>query len=293
MRSLFLALILPLASFGQTSTIRGTIVNKSNGERIPFATIGLQEENIGINADDNGQFVLASMFPVDTLIISCFGFTTLKLPSFGLNTDRVSIELSPAAPPLKETVARDHHKWAYNTLNEFSNCGEFFVNYCSYMTQLAQHFTTPADNAMLSSVDICRLSQGILSKEKTKFRIRVYDIDPITKGPAKDLCEEVVEVSTKNRLVHIDLEPYRISIPNHEFFVAVEWLKIPYNEEQGEEVLPNGKKRKSVNYKPTISYTRNTSDTQGTWMLDNKNVWSPLSAKAFATNASIAATVKY
>mgnify|MGYP003392382058 FL=1 len=73
--------IFPLFCFGQIS-ITGKVINKRTKEAIAFATVGLVKENIGTNAVEDGSFHLQSIKPIlnDSLIISCLGFVTLKLP---------------------------------------------------------------------------------------------------------------------------------------------------------------------------------------------------------------------
>jgi hypothetical protein len=104
--------------------------------------------------------------------------------------------------------------------------------------QLAEQFDVPKAGMLLKNVVINRLAfyQYYITQyentelEYTKFRIRLYDVDAITGGPGKDLCNEIIEVkSSDQKQKDINLKSYNIVIPNKTFFVAVEWLRDYYN----------------------------------------------------------------
>ena len=71
MKILVSFLLFPFCSFGQ-KTFTGIVSSENGINKVPYATIGLIKENIGINADENGYFILNSASPKlnDTLIIS-------------------------------------------------------------------------------------------------------------------------------------------------------------------------------------------------------------------------------
>jgi hypothetical protein len=287
-------LLLPLSLFGQTQ-IQGSIIDKLKGEQVPFATVGLIKENIGGNADENGQFSITSTKQQqdDTLIVSSMGYQTRKVPLSTLSQHKGTIALSPLPTALKEVVVRNDYKWTYSTLNDFSGCGHEFVSSSGYHTQLAQHFDVGTSGAILSSVAICRFSIPLIAREKARFRIRVYDMDPVTRAPSTDLCNQVIEVSTKSSHVVVDMQPYNILIPNKDFFVAVEWLKIPYNEQRVDWKGPNGEKQVHISYSPSIGWTKQKNDTMQAWVLNYKNEWSLWRSPFNKTSVSIAATLKY
>lgn len=279
---------------GQT-TYNGTISNKRTKEIIPFSTVGLVKENIGINAAEDGTFILVSKneTPNDTLIFSCVGYQTLKHAIDKNNVNNLSIELEEKVNELSEVVITNKTSWTFNTLNDFSKCGNSFVGSSGYQTQLAQHFQVPEYNALLTDIKICRMSLGPLGAEKTIFRIRIYDIDTLTKAPSNDLCDQVIEVKTKSKTISLNLEKYKIRIPNRDFFVAIEWLKIPYNESKSKTKLSAGKIIETLSYRPSIGWTDKVSSTMDAWMLDYKNVWRTMFKMNDKTSVSISATVKY
>lgn len=295
MKLFLLLLISPILTIGQTN-YKGAIINKLTQEKIPFATVGLMKENIGTNAGEDGFFNLTSNNKKsnDTLIISCIGYETLKVPVEQVtltNTDK-NFELTEHLTNLGEVIVTNKTVWATTSLNDFKNCGNSFITSSGYQTQLAQHFTTPTENSILTDIKICRLSNGILGSEKTIFRIRVYGIDTITKSPKNDLCNETIEVKSSNKFIKLNMQKYKIHIPDKDFFIAIEWLKIPYNENKTKMKL-NGNEVEHITYKPSIGWTDNENSNMEAWMLDYNNKWRPMFKANGKTSVSISATVKY
>lgn len=293
MKLLIIFLLLPLYFFGQI-TLEGKVINTKSKAVIPFATVGLMKENIGTNANEDGSFLLITKANKtnDTLIISCVGFVTQKLPIDGNSKTNIVIELTGQATILTEIVVKNKTNWTTTTLNEFSKCGNSFITSSGYQTQLAQYFEVKEENSILTEIRICRMGIGLLDPEKTIFRIRIYDIDTLTKSPSIDLCDQIIEVKTRSKIINLDLEKYKIHIPNKDFFVAIEWLKIPFNESKSK-IKVNGKEVESITYRPSIGWTDNVNSKMEAWMLDYKNVWRPMFKMNNKTSVSISATVKY
>lgn len=293
MRYLIILLFFPFNLFGQNS-FEGKVVNAKSKEIIPFATIGLIKENIGTNANENGKFTLLSqgIKENDTLIISCVGYSTQKLPIDKINKIGLVIELTEQVTILNEVVVKNKTSWTTETLNDFSKCGNSFITSSGYQTQLAQHFEVKEENSILTEIKICRMAIALIDNEKTIFRIRIYNIDTITKSPSTDLCDEIIEVKTKRKVININLAKYKIRIPSKDFFVAVEWLKIPYNESKSK-MKDNGKEVEHITYRPSIGWTDNVNSKMEAWMLDYKNIWRPMFKMNNKTSVSISATVKY
>lgn len=293
MKLIVLLLIFPVLCFGQT-TIKGKVINKRTKDAIPFATVGLIKENIGTNAVEDGSFQIRSIKPIlnDTLIISCLGFVTLKLSISDLKKGENVFELLEQQTILDEVTVKSRTNWKYETLNDFSDCGNHFITSSGYQTQIAQHLQALEYNSILSEVKICRMSSFLIGPEKTIFRIRIYDIDSLTKSPAADLCDQIIEVKTRSKTITVNLEKYKIRIPNKDFFVAVEWLKIPYNESKST-IKINGKESEHITYRPSIGWTKNPNPQMEAWMLDYKNIWRKMFKSSIRTSVSISAKVKY
>ena len=293
MKISIIILIFPLITFGQSS-ISGKVVNSKTKLAIPFVTVGLLKENIGTNSSEEGNFKLTSikLFSTDTLIFSCVGFNTLKLPVNFNEKSEVTYELIEKFSILDEVIVSSKKDWNFIRLNDFSKCGNSFITSSGFQTQLAQHFQVKEENSILTEIKICRMSIAILDPEKTIFRIRVYGFDSLTKSPSTDLCDQTIEVKTRSKTINLNLEKYKIHIPDKDFFVAIEWLKIPLNENKSKMKI-DGKLVEHITYRPSIGWTDNLNPKMEAWSLDYNNVWRPMWKMNNKTSISIAAKVKY
>jgi len=276
------------------AVISGKIINSKTKEPIPFATVGLVKENIGTNALEDGTFQLVSSISKlnDTLIFSCIGFKSLKKSINEFKELDNVVEMTEQETILSEVIVSNKRNWMFEKLNDFSDCGNSFITSNGYQTQLAQHLHVSKANTLLTEIKICRLSNGIFDHEKTIFRIRVYDVDTLNNSPSQDLYDKVIEVKTKDKIVIVNLENYKIRIPQKDFFVAIEWLKIPYNMHRSIRKT-NGKQIEHITYRPSIGLTENGISKMETWSLDYKNNWRPMFNMNNKTNISISAVVKY
>ncbi len=94
--------------------------------------------------------------------------------------------------------------------------------------QLAVCFTPDAYPAFIRSVRFFVGGHGLPMKT---FRVHVYP-GSVAEGPVEDdlLKTEILAAARYgNQWVEVDLVPYRITIPEGDFFVAMEWLTPPGN----------------------------------------------------------------
>lgn len=289
--SLFVCMFLPLFTIGQT-TYTGIVINKKDSSRVPYATVGLIKENIGINADENGNFILSSGKPQpnDSLVISCVGFVTQKISIANITVSNTRIELEEQVTAMKDLLLVARTEWSTATLNDFTDCGNAFLGSSGYLQQVAQHFVSAAENSRLIKLSICR---SPVKPGKALFRIRIYAMDTITGGPGEDLCDKIIEVKTRHEMVKVNLEEYKIRIPGKDFFVAVEWLKIPFNEQETKR--PDGKMVFAQTlYAPTIGWEDVTGANLQAWQLNYSREWRPLTDYQMnKKRVLISATIRY
>lgn len=278
---LFIAQIISTPDIAISQTVyKGSIHNSRTNEAIPYATVGLMLENIGINADENGYFELNSFksFPNDTLIVSCLGYKISKVVASGLTTEKQVIQLAEQAIKLNEITISDKSQIKSDNLNKFYNCGSTYVLSHS---QVAQHFQIKQANAKLLGIKICQIGSGYENKN-CKYRLRIYSMDSITKEPSFDLYDKIIEIQVKNRINLINLKKYNINIPCNDFFIAVEWLKIPSN--QVKDTLGYSG---STKYLPIIGWTPRTNKTLEYWELGYQNKWYPYLQKTLLIQAIV------
>ena len=291
MKFLIILCLLPLFASGQ-KIYKGKIVNAKTKQNIPFATVGLMKANVGINADESGEFILSTTTENirDTLIISCVGYETLKIAT--TNVLEI-IYLNEKQTDLSEVKVFSKINWTFTKLNNKDCCAEGFTTN-GFQSQIAKLFKTSFDNSILTEVEIYK-SNSLFVRHKSLFRLRFYDMDTITKAPSTELCNEVIEINTSNKCTKVNLEKYKIRVSNY-FFVAIEWLKIEYNENIYTTRI-EGKKLERKTYRPFILCNMNKQVTNvvmseqnyAVWGLFYNNTWRP---QPWISDLSISVTIK-
>ena len=281
-------IFLPLFAPAQIS-YSGQIVSKATKMGVPYATVGLIKLNSGTNANDSGYFQLhAAVNSEDTLIISSVGFVTAKIASRQV-LPNVIIELEEKSNVLKEVVLIPLlGKTA--TLNSYKECGVNSYFSAGFVTQIAQLFEAPVPNSKLTAIHICK--QG----DQSTFRIRIYSRNPTTGAPGYDLSERVIEVQSSKRFVTVDVSKFNLLLSEADFFIAIEWIKIPQNERKIKSKL-NNKAFNYVGYSPYLFFKNRTNVPDllakgaQVWQLTYKGTW----IKFFSEEKSflIAADLKY
>lgn len=265
-----LLLCLPFISSAQVS-YEGTVVNKSSKISVPFATISLYKANKGTNTDEQGRFILiSSKFEHDTLIVSSVGYETIKIP-VEIFIQNMEIQLAENEFTLKDIIIignYDKSKW----LNDYSNCGyDWFIG-TGLIRMLAQHFRSPSQNSMLKEIELCKFNGNSI------FRIRVFNMDSVSRKPSTEFVDTLIEIKTKSKHVNINLEKYKIIIPDRDFFIAVEWLYIPYNESRVKLNI-GGQKIVHSEFAPSLSikyHKKKISDNEHfmeAWQMDFRGKW--------------------
>lgn len=287
----FLLFLFPIISNAQ-NIFEGVIINKSTKVPIPYASIFLMKGKVGVNADENGFFKIETKNREidDSFIITCMGYAPMKYPvqsSDKLWSASAKIELTELAHNLKEVVVHNNNFNNSITLNQFDELPGQYYGSGNFIAQLAQHFVSPSENAILKDIKIAKFSIPILMPQKAIFRIRVYAVDSVSKAPSYDLTDEVIEVKASSKIVELNLEKYKIYLPNNEFFIAIEWLRIPYN---ATETKINGKT--VTHYAPSIGWSKNQASKMEIWQLGLNNVWDKFPTY-LNSNLAIAVSLKY
>ena len=116
MKQLLLGLFfisLSVTAFGQRGIIKGSVSNKINNQRIPFANVTVQGTTVGVVADESGNFQINELAPgLYNLRISFVGFKPLTVFEIEVTTARpalVDVSLEEEVTKLEtiEVVATD------------------------------------------------------------------------------------------------------------------------------------------------------------------------------------------
>ncbi|MFD2147184.1 hypothetical protein [Mucilaginibacter antarcticus] len=226
------------------------VVDKQTNKPVASATIAILRASLSITTEKDGIFSIPGDLSImkDTVVISAQRYIAFKLPLANLgNLDTIKMQQQPIIiADASLTISTDTLLNNYNRFDVGNYVGLHMGKGEFNYLQIAQKFDAKRAGTLLKKIDIERLAfhfdkfkplpdkgTSILNGqyeytelEHTKFRLRVYDVSPLTGGPGKDLCDKIIEVkSREDNLLSINLKSYNIVIPNKTFFVAVEWMR--------------------------------------------------------------------
>src|SRR5215217_981654 len=311
--------VFPVAGNAQ-QFFEGQVINKISELPVSGVTVRLLKENFTASTNDRGYYKLNSENPVtgDTLVFSSVGYITFLLPVASYQKNAL-ILLEASNESLNEVVVTDR-KLKVLKLNNFS-----FANlkdqrddptnaksqHGSKPTQpfstpytFAKLFTAPDDNTILTTIELGRREFDesrypqrplIMSNPNTRFRMHILSEAANTRKPGKVMFSTTVDLTDNALWVSIDLSKENLVIPWKRFFVAIEWLRIPYNELVKLEYAPkirkvkkNGKSlledvsRYSILYQPAlVAYRR--KKPQESWIKTGTGDWRPYNSSEINT----------
>lgn len=102
----FCLLLLPLLSFSVMGqyVIKGRVTDASNGDPIPFASVGLKGLPYGTNTTFEGQFVLNAKSLSDSIFVSFVGYKRKVKKVSKINSQEIDFQLEPAQKALAEVI---------------------------------------------------------------------------------------------------------------------------------------------------------------------------------------------
>jgi hypothetical protein len=225
MRYLLLVIVcfttLPL--FAQEKIFTGRVIGNDK-KGVPFCIVQVKDRNEGVYCDDNGNYSLTtSTDPSMTLIFYCIGYEKKLVPVSQLPAGPATIALTKDVISLSQVtyVAKPgkvrHAILGKEKLKHYSDCYE------KYGDEDVMFFRANADeDGTLKEVFVFITNEGV---PNTKFRIHVYDKDPSTNLPSKELTDSnlVVHANAGDEYVRADLGVKNIPIKSG-IFISIEWV---------------------------------------------------------------------
>jgi hypothetical protein len=100
--------VIPVSDTIKNIVIKGHIYDNENKEEIPFASIGILEENIGTISNTEGFFKLKvpATFSGTSLVVSHLGYLSQRIPIQLLNEQQVDIYLNRRIISIQEVIIR-------------------------------------------------------------------------------------------------------------------------------------------------------------------------------------------
>lgn len=100
----------------QETVVKGKVTDANSGDPIPFANIIFKGTTVGVTTDFDGNYQLRTTRAVDTLIISCIGYTVKKKAVSPGTSQVVNIQIEEAVASLQEVVVEAGENPAYEIL---------------------------------------------------------------------------------------------------------------------------------------------------------------------------------
>ena len=233
--------------------IEGQVIDKVTQLAIPSVTVQMVREKLTTSTNGQGyfKFDLEQMISNDTLVFSSIGYLTYKLPTSNYVPNGF-IQLQPSNTSLKQVditstelkTKRINGFDLGHVISDFESAPTPYTSQFAY----AKLFTVPTENALLTKIEIGRIgfeskrrtrvsADGsfpelplIKTNPKTRFLIHVMTVNPRSNLPDVTLFTKVISLDDNLIWVTIDLAKEGVVLAAKEFFLAVEWLRIPYNE---------------------------------------------------------------
>ncbi len=236
---LWLLAWLPIAAQAQQAALTGTVVDAASGQAVPFAIVEISTRHIGVQATEQGTFVLAlppeTLAPTDSLRVTSLGYYARSFAVPAASPCRLPLRASPVA--LTEAVVRPSSNapvvlgaTGTNPSLRFRSSGAS-AQRGGY--QIARFFpaTSPAslqsvgfymNNSLVATLGPC--NSKLLNT--APFRVRIYAADGQGGAPGTDLLTSTLLAAApgKTGWFTVDLRARNIPLPATGFYVAMEWV---------------------------------------------------------------------
>jgi len=268
-------------------TIKGFICNEQSMEPISYATLQIKGKPKGVVADHEGffEFTLNEMELTDSLTASCLGYERRTFsPDTLLSKPEVTIALKQKPVDIQSvTVTAIPLSKKHKSMGNRS----WFTRGSIYLDTHGQQIALYVDNKKQVNGYIRKVSYHLSDKGNVEapFRIRVFDVDTLTKAPGKDLIPEILVVQPPHDTkgwFDVDLTEYGIYVPANGFFVAMQGV-FPNDFSfyaNDSEIIERGNRKnksddsfapKSIHYGQRINYSGNGGDD--TWHYSLSHQW--------------------
>jgi hypothetical protein len=237
MRLLFVQVLLLHTIFiiGQEPTFwwQGKVVSQRNQEPVPFASLKVFTENntYAFIADEAGAAEIWSIKikTSDSILISSIGYKTYKSSCLNLLNNQV-IALEPFSYSLDEVVVK---ATSVKKTISIGNLAKFSLNAFSadYGEILALYI--PANGIKGKIKKLRFYMQDLFDQDYIylPFRVRLYACDTVNKSAGKDLLNDILVASLRNKWnnwLEVDISSYNISLPDEGIVVGAQILPKGY-----------------------------------------------------------------
>ena len=224
--SLF-AFLLPALSWAQEGRITGRVVDQESKDPIPFASIGLREEQTGALTNEYGFFQLST--PVksvdDSIIVMALGYRrTALFVKRGATMEDLIIEMPKAFVKLNDVVITEKGMKVLMMGCRSNSPGAGMIQ-----GMPGSQYAFMVKNEKQKKLGYIRSVSFYIGENgypREPFRVRLYRADGNYSSPNSDMLTDNVVVSAARggEWFTVDLTSYNIVAPEEGFYVAMEWI---------------------------------------------------------------------
>jgi hypothetical protein len=269
--SKFLILLFLLCSLSSVAQITATVKNANDQKPIPYVNIWVENENIGVTADENGKFTIAAASN-SKLIFNALGYEDKLVKASEING---VVYLIPKVIALGEVVVSRAKKSKENKLGSFKlkRFNSYYGSADNYPYIVARFF--PNETNISETPFIKSIMPYCKSDIKdAKFKVRIFEAkkDGL---PGNELVNENIIVNLKKGSSKpvIDISKYNIDFPEYGLFIGLEFMQLASNKYDFTASIGNTKeKKKMTSLEPAFGTVQGESEEKETWRL-SKGKW--------------------
>ena len=222
-------------------TYEGQVMEKDSMTAISSVSVTLVKEKIVVKTNARGYFRIDSEngVPNDTLVFTSVGYLTYNVAvSDFVNNGTIIMEYSNVRLNQVDINARKLKTRRLNAfdLGDIKKDRDYTPNPYSSHYAYAKLFDAPELNFILTTIEFGRTVYGpagfarVKSNPYTRFLIHIMSVNQQSGKPDEVLLSKQISLDDNSTWITIDMSKEAIPISTKNFFIAVEWLRIPYNE---------------------------------------------------------------
>lgn len=250
MRLFFLCFLVGFTCLSQERVdFEGKVLDAKNKNPIPYVNISFLNTLVGTSTDEDGHFLIeiSNDLLEKKVHISSLGYNDTILEAKAIFKSK-RIFLKEATYELEEVVVSEElgDTQVLNPIASYDVTSGFDSSSTPWV--LALYFPNiGATKKFLKKATIFFRDKNEFTRERSKFRLRFYALDSVTKKPTTDLVQKslILESMKGKDYTAIDLTNLNVEMPRHGIYVGLEWLFIPFNWYKKDE-------RNRLTNKPTI-----------------------------------------
>jgi len=241
-------LILLLISLSLSAQVKGVVLDSISGKPIAYAAVLYENSRIGVNTNENGNFILPLKDSLNIIHVSNLGYFDKKISK----SSNLIINLAPKTYELNEVIVTDKKG------NEEIIIGEINKPKTGYSNGGTSHIWAKLfkfEDEFYEFKYIKNISFMTKSRVKdSKIKIRIFTIDSLGEIENNLVNEDIIITCKKGKHIQmIDVSKYNILFPEEGLMIGFENLIIDQNKYEYNYTMEGKKgKFKGISYEPSI-----------------------------------------